>query len=261
MAALGTAADRRSDAASPGGETRARTPDRQRPTAAEMVDELEAIAAMMPTGSQPALDDDPGVLHRRRSDGQGGPRRAARPRHRGAPAHDPPPGAAGGAARDPGAGGLADRCRRRQASRPFRRSAGHRRPALRPRRPARCCTCRRCVDFDPQGDGQENPTEVHNAYDNNSGRRGRPRSTASASGAAIKSGVGLKVDLGKPVAVSQVRLLFEQAGVHVELRYSTVDGTSLDAYTVAATSGSNPGLSQVLTPRAGRVPVLAGLAH
>jgi hypothetical protein len=109
------------------------------------------------------------------------------------------------------------------------------------------------TDFDPSpGDGQEDPAGVPNAYDNNIGTAWSTEIYLLRQWGGIgKSGVGLKVDLGKPVAVSQVKLLFQQRGVHVELRYSTVDGTSLDAYTVAATSGPNPDLSQTLTPRAG----------
>jgi hypothetical protein len=249
MAALGTAADRRPAAGSPG-EARPRTPERPRPTATEMVDELETIAAMMPTGSQPALDDDPESYTP-----AGQTAKAARAerlardiearrrtiRRRVLPvallvilalaawligvAVGKLPGHSGGA--------------------PATGSSASATPT------GSVLPLSSVVDFDPQGDGQENPTEVRNAYDNNIGTAWSTETYLLSQWGGIKSGVGLKVDLGKPVAVSQVRLLFQQAGVHVELRYSTVDGTSLDAYTVAATSGSNPGLSQVLTPRAG----------
>jgi len=109
------------------------------------------------------------------------------------------------------------------------------------------------VDFEPSpGEGAEDPGGVAGAYDSSLGTAWSTEIYyGSQWGGTGKSGVGLKVDLGKPVAVSQVRLLFQQAGVHVELRYSTVDGTSLDAYTVAATSGPNPDLAQTLSPRAG----------
>jgi hypothetical protein len=250
MAALGTAADQRTEAAWPG-ELRAKVPERTRPTAAEMVEQLQSIAAMLPTGSQPALDDDPESYT-----AAGQTAKAARAerlaretearrrtiRRRVLPvallvilalaawligvAVGKLPGHSKGA---PATGS--------SASAPPSGSVLH---------------LSSVVSFDPQGDGVEDPTDVPNAYDNNIGTAwsteiyyGKPW------GGIGKSGVGLKVDLGKPVAVSQVRLLFRQKGVHVELRYSTVDGTSPDAYTVAATSGSDPDLAQTLTPRAG----------
>jgi hypothetical protein len=250
MAALGTAADRRTDAALPG-ESRPRSPERARPTAAEMVDELQTIAAMMPTGSQPALDDDPESYTP-----AGQTAKAARAER---------------LARDIDArrrtirrrvlpvallvvlalaawliGVAVGKLPGHSAGAPATGSSASAPPASKVLHPASV------VSFDPQGDGVEDPTDVPGAYDNNLGTAwsteiyyGKPW------GGTGKSGVGLKVDLGKPVAVSQVRLLFHQKGVHVELRYSTVDGTSPDAYTVAATSGSNPDLSQTLTSRAG----------
>ncbi len=250
MAALGTAGDRRPESASTG-DWRPRTLERARPTAAEMTDELQTIAATLPTGSQPALDDDPESYT--------------------------PAGQTAKAAR-------AERLARETEAhqRKVRRRVlpvallvvlalaawligvavgklpGHSKGAPATGSHASATPSgavlhlASVVSFDPQGDGVEDPTGVPSAYDNNIGTAwsteiyyGKPW------GGIGKSGVGLKVDLGKPVSVSQVKLLFQQAGVHVELRYSTVDGTSPDAYTVAATSGSNPGLSQVLTPRAG----------
>jgi hypothetical protein len=250
MAALGTAADRRGDAGS-AGETRPRTPERARPTAAQMVDELETIAAMMPTGSQPALDDDPESYTQ-----AGQTAKAARAER---------------LARDIEA-------RRRTIRRRVLPVAllvilalvawligvavgklpGHSSGAPTPGNSASATPTgsvlrlASVLDFDPSpGDGAEDPGGVAGAYDNSLGTAWSTEVYYKSQWGGIKSGVGLKVDLGKPVAVSQVRLLFQQAGVHVELRYSTVDGTSLDAFTVAATSGSNPGISQVLSPRAG----------
>ncbi len=78
-------------------------------------------------------------------------------------------------------------------------------------------------------------------------------------GISTKTGVGLRVDLGKKVKLSQVRLLFTEAGASVELRYNDSDSASLDSYTVAASSTST-GKDQVLVPRTGAPPVLAHLA-
>jgi hypothetical protein len=251
MAALGTAADRRVGSTFPG-EARAKAPERVRPTAAEMVDELQTIAAMMPTGSQPALDDDPESYTQ-----AGQTAKAARAER---------------LARD-------NEARRRTIRRRVLPVAllvilalaawligvavgklpGHSTGAPTPGSSASATPTgsvlhlASVVDFDPSpGDGAEDPGGVVGAYDNNIGTSWSTEVYyGSQWGGTGKSGVGLKVDLGKPVAVSQVRLLFQQKGVHVELRYSTVDGTSLDAYTVAATSGPNPDLGQTLSPRAG----------
>jgi hypothetical protein len=111
-------------------------------------------------------------------------------------------------------------------------------------------------DFDPLGDGAEDPADVPFAYDGNSHL---DTSWATETylgsqwgGKATKTGVGLKVDLGRAVDVSQVQLLFTQKGVSVELRYSKDDSASQAAYTVAASTGgpsTNPLVT--LAPRAG----------
>jgi hypothetical protein len=223
-----------------------------RPTAPEMVDALQMIVAMLPTGSHPVLDDDPEAYT--------------------------PAGQTAKAAQ-------AERVARESEARrrTFRRRVlpvtllvvlalaawligvavgklpGHSNGAP-PVGASASATptgsvlkLASVVDFDPSpGDGAEDPSGVPFAYDN---KIGTAWSTEiylqSPWGGTGKSGVGLKVDLGKPVAVSQVSLLFQQRGVRVELRYSKNDAASQDAYTVAATSGPSPGYSQVLSPRAG----------
>ena len=108
------------------------------------------------------------------------------------------------------------------------------------------------TDFDPSpGDGAENPTEVGLSHDNNPATAWSTEQYYGSQWGGIKSGVGLKVDLGKAVNVSQVRLLFKQSGVSVELRYADADSASLDAYTVAVQSSPSPKATQVLVPRAG----------
>ena len=93
------------------------------------------------------------------------------------------------------------------------------------------------TDFDPSpGDGVENPTEVGLSHDGNPNTAWSTEQYFGTQWGGIKSGVGLKVDLGKPVAVSRVRLLFKESGVSVELRYADADSASLDAYTVAVSS-------------------------
>jgi hypothetical protein len=111
-------------------------------------------------------------------------------------------------------------------------------------------------DFDPLGDTVEDPANVPFATDGDS-KLWTYWSTETYYGSqwggkATKTGVGLKVDLGHPVDVSQVRLLFTQKGVAVELRYSKDDSASQAAYTVAAsTSGPAPNKLVTLAPRAG----------
>ena len=109
-------------------------------------------------------------------------------------------------------------------------------------------------DFDPQGDGTEDPTGVGYATD------GDPHTFWSTEfyqlapwgGNPTKTGVGLKVDLNRAVSVSQVGLLFTQPGVSVELRYNDSDSASVESYTVAAsTGGPAPKASITLAPRTG----------
>ncbi|MCW2542473.1 MAG: murein biosynthesis integral rane protein MurJ [Frankiales bacterium] len=75
-------------------------------------------------------------------------------------------------------------------------------------------------DFDPAGDGQENPDQVRNSVD------GFPNTTWSTSRyktarfGGIKGGVGLLLDLGSVRTVHSVQVGFSAAGANVELRAS-----------------------------------------
>jgi hypothetical protein len=236
MAALGTSAG-------------AATAERPRPTAAEMVTALEAIVAMLPTGSHPALDDDPESYT-----------------------------TAGQTAKAAQAERLAreNEARRRTLR---RRTlpvvllvvlalaawlvgvAVGRLPGESGKRPTggdasgaptgAVLPLASVTDFDPSpGDGAEDPSGVGLAHDGNPATGWATEIYYGTQWGSIgKTGVGLKVDLGRAVAVSQVRLLFQRPGVSVELRYSKDDAASQDAYAVAATSSASPGVSQVLSPR------------
>jgi hypothetical protein len=222
------------------------------PSAAEMVDALQMIVAMLPTGSQPALDDDPESYTPAGQTAKAAQaERLAREtearrrtiRRRVLPvtllvvlalaawlvgvAVGKLPGHSGGA---PPVGNDASAA-----------------PV------GKVLPLASVVDFDPSpGDGAEDPGDVPFAYDGNLGTSWSTEIYYKTQwGGTGKSGVGLKVDLGRAVAVTQVRLLFTQPGVRVELRYSKNDSASLDAYTVAATSGASLDISQALTPRAG----------
>ena len=109
-------------------------------------------------------------------------------------------------------------------------------------------------DFDPQGDGTEDPTGVPYATDDNVDTYWSTEfyQLVPWGGNPLKTGVGLKVDLGRSVNLSQVKILFTKPGVSVELRYNDSDSISLDSYTVGASSdGPAPNPLVTLAPRAG----------
>ena len=73
-------------------------------------------------------------------------------------------------------------------------------------------------DYDPDGNQQENPSTVVNAYDQDPITAWTTSTYASAAFGGLKPGVGLLVDFGQPVAVRQVGLGFTTPGANVELR-------------------------------------------
>lgn len=90
-------------------------------------------------------------------------------------------------------------------------------------------------DFDPQGDGSENPTQAQLAAD------GDPLtgwSTAlykkRADFGGLKDGVGLLVDLGQPVAVRQVAVAFLRPGADIEIRVADSRSEQVSDYRVVA---------------------------
>jgi putative peptidoglycan lipid II flippase len=225
------------------------TSDQPQLNAPEMVDALELIAADLPTGSQPALDDDP---------------EADTPAAQSAKAAQ--------AERLARATALRRRTLRRRVlpvallvllalaawlvGVAVGRLPGHSggKASLggsSPAKPAGTALKLNTVsDFDPLGDTVENPTQVHLAYDGDAATAWHTEQYNGSQwgGNPAKTGVGLKVDLGRAVTVSKVQLLFTQAGVSVELRYNDQDSASLDSYTVAATSPRTHEASQLLTP-------------
>ncbi len=86
-------------------------------------------------------------------------------------------------------------------------------------------------DFDPEadnGNGVENSDQVKNAYD---GNPATAWTTVTYRGSAkmgnLKPGVGIVVDLGKPVPVSAVQLQLVGTGTSVDLRVPTKDPTTI----------------------------------
>lgn len=73
-------------------------------------------------------------------------------------------------------------------------------------------------DYDPDGDQQENPSTVVNAYDQDPMTAWTTSTYSSAAFGGLKPGVGLLVDFGRAVAVRQVGLGFTAPGANVELR-------------------------------------------
>lgn len=89
------------------------------------------------------------------------------------------------------------------------------------------------TDFDPQGDGSENPTQAQLAAD------GDPLtgwSTAlykkRADFGGLKDGVGLIVDLGKPVTVREVAVAFLKPGADLEIRVAQARSEQVSDYRV-----------------------------
>ncbi len=243
MAALGSGSSGATD-------TGAGPAARPQPTAAEMVDALMVICAELPTGSQPVLDDNP---------------EADTPAARIARAAQAERLARTNAARQ--------RTLRRRilpvallvvlaltawlvgvaVSRlPSHSASGSAAGGDSATATAKVVPPASVTDFDPSpGDGAENPTEVALSHDGNPNTAWSTEQYLGTQWGGIKSGVGLKVDLGKPIVVSRVRLLFKEAGVSVELRYADADSASLDAYTVAVSSTASPKADQTLIPHAG----------
>lgn len=94
------------------------------------------------------------------------------------------------------------------------------------------------TDFDPAGNGEENPSDVGNVFD------GDPETTWTTVNyydplEAQKDGVGVYLDLGQAVSVREVRLALINSGASFELRVAPEDATQapgdLDGWTAIDT--------------------------
>ncbi len=224
--------------------------DHPQPSAMEMVHALELIVAELPTGSQPALDDDPEAdtpaVQTAKAAQAERMARATAARRRTTRRRVLPVALLVLLALAAWLVGVA--VGRLPGHSPGKASLGSGAPA---KTTGSALTLNTVSDFDPLGDTVENPTQVRLADDNNPSTSWHTErySGSQWGGNPVKTGVGLKVDLGRAVSVSQVRLTFTQPGVSVELRYNDQDSASLDSYTVAATSPSTHQAAQTLTPR------------
>jgi hypothetical protein len=110
---------------------------------------------------------------------------------------------------------------------------------------------RSATDFDPEGSpDRENPDAVPFAFDGDPATSWRTERYDSAALGNLKKGVGLLVDLGKPVAVREVRVAMLAPGAGLQLRAGDARGQSAESYgVVAELSGAER--SSTLVPRSG----------
>ncbi len=90
-------------------------------------------------------------------------------------------------------------------------------------------------DFDPQGDGQETPNEVPLAYNGDSTDAWHTTTYFNSPAFGnLKSGAGLLLDFGKPVAFSRVVVAFAEPGESLELRAADAVSNDIAAFPVVA---------------------------
>jgi serine/threonine protein kinase len=110
------------------------------------------------------------------------------------------------------------------------------------------------TDFDPEGDGQENPARVARTVDSNTATYWQTKTYRDpAPFGGLKTGVGLVLDLGSPQQVGAVTVNFTRPGATVELKASLQKGATAADYTVAATAAV---VTATVTLRPGQ-PVIA----
>lgn len=105
-------------------------------------------------------------------------------------------------------------------------------------------------DFDPEGDGQENPDQVHNAVDLDPRTAWATDLYRTAAFGGLKKGVGLLVDVGSVRAVHEVQVGFTAPGAHVELWVGNTAPARLSDLSRAAAANDGKQVA-VLTPPPG----------
>ena len=108
-------------------------------------------------------------------------------------------------------------------------------------------------DYDPQGDQTESHSTVVNSFDKDPSTAWVTSRYQSDRFGGLKSGVGLLVDLGRPVTVRRVEVALTASGADLELRAADVAGTAADPLppVVATTSNSASATPSVLSPPRG----------
>ena len=117
-------------------------------------------------------------------------------------------------------------------------------------------------DFDPEGDGRENPDETPLAHDGDASTSWETGLYARrADFGGLKQGVGLLIDLGQVRRVTGVSVLMSTPGANLELRTSDQPAKQAGQYSLVASArnagahppaGQPPGTVQ-LTPTGGAV--------
>lgn len=102
-------------------------------------------------------------------------------------------------------------------------------------------------DYDPSGDGAEQPGSVPNAVDGDLSTAWMTDGYATPALGGLKPGVGLLVDLGSPTAVQAVKVGLTAAGAGLELRTTDTLGADAGDFTVVARTGGT-GQVATLTP-------------
>lgn len=89
--------------------------------------------------------------------------------------------------------------------------------------------------FDPEGDNSVNEYQVRLATDDDPDTAWQTERYSSADFGRLKSGVGLRVDLGVARRVQSVTLLLDPPGAAVQVRASASGGSGLSSYKVVGT--------------------------
>jgi hypothetical protein len=105
-------------------------------------------------------------------------------------------------------------------------------------------------DFDPLGDGQENPDQVRNAVDIDPTTAWTTDVYKTAALGGLKSGVGLLLDLGSARVVHRVQVGFTAPGARVQLRVADAAPVRDTDTTVVASTDEGSQVA-VLTPPGG----------
>ncbi|MGB8651947.1 MAG: hypothetical protein WCD35_14945, partial [Mycobacteriales bacterium] len=105
-------------------------------------------------------------------------------------------------------------------------------------------------DFDPYGDKQENPDQVRNAVDLAPTTAWVTDLYRTASFGGLKPGVGLLLDLGRPLPLHQLQVGFTAPGAHVELKVADALPADAAAAQTVAVAGDGKQIA-TLTPAAG----------
>jgi hypothetical protein len=108
----------------------------------------------------------------------------------------------------------------------------------------------RVFDFDPGGDGKENPQQVPLAHDGNPSTAWQTETYTTANFGNLKTGLGLVVDLGSPQEVVTVSLQLVGDGTSLELRAGDSPPTTGDSLPVVASASDASGTT-VLHPQVG----------